>query len=256
MKICWDMLEDIYLTRSGTFRKNSVIYVYKEACMECGEPYLAEKRRQSKFCSHSCAVSGKNNPMYGIKLCGILSGYYKGGVSKSGLTIYNTCKDKLETYEDIRKQHNTELLEAKCAYCGKWFTPTYAAVNSRFIAINNLNCGEGRLYCSNNCKQACPTYNKQKYPKGFKHATSREVSTYLRQIVFERDDWECQKCGKTIKEIQLHCHHMDPATQNPMFQNDANSCITLCKDCHKSVHMQHGCRYVDLKCKKKLVITD
>lgn len=43
---------------------------------------------------------------------------------------------------------------------------------------------------------------------------------------------------------------MDPAAQNPMFQNDADSCITLCKDCHKFIHKQIGCRYIDLRCKK------
>jgi 5-methylcytosine-specific restriction endonuclease McrA len=96
-----------------------------------------------------------------------------------------------------------------------------------------------------------PTPSCKMYPKGFKHTTSREVSTYLRQMVLERDNWTCQICGKTIEEIQLHVHHMDPVAQNPMFQNDMDSCVTLCKICHKMVHSRRGCRYVDLQCKKK-----
>lgn len=186
------------------------------------------------------------------KMSGISNPSYRGGVTVKGLTTYDTHKDTLSLYEDIRKQEGTEVLEVKCTYCGQWFAPTRIAVNSRLMAINNLNRGEGRFYCSENCKQACPTYGQKKYPKGFKHTTSREVSTYLRQIVLKRDNWTCQICGRTSKEAQLHVHHMDPASQNPMFQNDIDSCVTLCKKCHAMVHSRRGCRYVDLRCKEKV----
>ena len=278
MKICWDMLEGVYLTRSGTFRKEADIYVYKEVCAKCGEPYLTIKSRQSKFCSHSCAMSGENNINYGINLSkehkkkiaianagktfsvetrkkiansvsGSLHPNYKGGVTKAGLVTYDGYKNTLGPYEEICRQTNTEILEVKCAYCGKWFSPTRNAVISRLAAINNLNKGEQRLYCSENCKQACPTYNMTQYPKGFKKATSREVSTYLRKIVLKRDNWTCQKCGKTIKEAALHCHHIKGYTQNKILANDVDNCITLCKNCHKEIHKQKGCRYVDLQCK-------
>jgi hypothetical protein len=92
------------------------------------------------------------------------------------------------------------------------------------MATIHLNNGECRLYCSENCKQACPTYWQQKYPKGFKHVTSREVNPYLRQMVLERDNWTCQICGKTSKEAQLHVHHMDPVAQNPMFTSYGSGC--------------------------------
>lgn len=36
--------------------------------------------------------------------------------------------------------------------------------------------------------------------------------------------------------------------QNKMLANDPDSCITLCKSCHKFVHSQEGCRYIDLTC--------
>ena len=268
MKICWDTLEGMYLSRNGYLRRGSSSYVEMDVCKWCGDPYLSDKGRLSMFCSSSCARCGENNPFFGKihtiesrkkmsknspSYKGSLCPSYRGGVFKLGLVTYSAYKDKLGIYEETRKQKNTEILEAKCVYCGKWFSPTRGAVNNRLAAINVLSHGEGRLYCSENCKQACPTYGKKLYPKGFKHVTSREVSTYLRQMVLERDNWTCQICGKTSKEAQLHCHHMDPATQNPMFQNVMDSCITLCKDCHKVVHRQRGCRYIDLRCKKEIV---
>ena len=269
MKICWDNLEGVCLTRNGTFRKGEATYVYREACIECGEPYLAQRRGYiSSFCGHSCASSGKNNVFFGKthsigsrrKMSksapshkGHLNHNYKGGIKVLGFTTYDTHKNTLGLYEDIRKQKDTKVLEVRCVYCGQWFAPTYGSVRSRMLATNSLDQGECRLYCSENCKQACPTFGKKLYPKGFKQVTSREVSTYLRKIVLERDNWECKKCGNTIEEAQLHVHHMDPAAQNPMFQNDADSCITLCKTCHKFVHRQQGCRYIDLRCKSRII---
>lgn len=274
MKICWGMLEGVYLTINGTFRKGSETYIYKESCIKCGEPYLAEKRRNTKFCSISCSSKDRGHSIEArkkiskvhtgkaisiehreklaksmSKRVGVLSPYYKGGITKLGLTLYDNYKDTLSLYEDIRKQEDTDLLEVKCAYCGQWFTPTRNSANHRLGAINNLNKGEHLFYCSDNCKQACPTFGMRNHPKGFKKATSREVSTYLRQIVFERDNWECQKCGKTGKEVALHCHHIKGYAQNKILANDVDNCITLCKGCHKEVHKLPGCRYVDLRCK-------
>jgi endogenous inhibitor of DNA gyrase (YacG/DUF329 family) len=86
-------------------------------------------------------------------MSGVLHSGYKGGVAILGLTTYGTHKSTLGLYEDVRKQEGTEVLEVKCVYCGRWFIPTRNAVSSRLRAINNLNKGEGRFYCSENCKQ-------------------------------------------------------------------------------------------------------
>ena len=261
MKICWDNLEGIHLTRNGTLVRNTSTYIYRDSCAKCGNPYLTRKDLQSSFCGKSCAQSGENHHMYGKthtietinkmsrSVTGVLNGNYKGGIRKLGLAAYTTYKAKLGHYESVRKQISTEILEVRCAYCGGWYTPTRDAVHNRLAAINNLDRGEHRFYCSDNCKESCPIYYQKKHPKGFKKATSREVSTYLRQIVFERDNWECQKCGKTGKEVALHCHHIKGYAQNKILANDVDNCITLCKGCHKEVHKLPGCRYVDLRCK-------
>ena len=268
MKICWDMLEGVYLTRKNTFRKGNVIYIYKDSCIRCEDPYLTRNSAQSEFCSFPCAQSGENSYRYGKhhnsefiktlskKMSGRLNPNYKGGVSEAGLVTYDSYKNTLGPYENVRKQKDTEVLEVMCAYCGRWYTPTNKSVNGRIRATMRLNGGECHLYCSENCKQSCPTYRQAKYPKGFKHTTSREVNSLVRQMVFERDNWTCQICGKTIKEAPLHVHHMDPATQNPMFQNDMDGCITLCMHCHKMAHKQHGCRYIDLRCKQPFITKD
>jgi 5-methylcytosine-specific restriction endonuclease McrA len=165
--------------------------------------------------------------------------------------LFKAYYKQLEVFEEIQRcPKKQNLLEAKCAYCGRWIKPTNLQVKNRLQAFNGTNLGESRFYCSENCKQACPTYNQNKYPKGFKQATSREVVPLLRQLVLERDNWTCQRCEATTETVQLHVHHIIPYAQNKMQANDPDSCITLCKKCHKEVHSQEGCKYSDLKCKE------
>ena len=83
-----------------------------------------------------------------------------------------------------------------------------------------------------------------------KPATSREVDVHFRQLVLERDDWTCQRCGAGT-EKQLHVHHIEGVVQQPGMANDLENGITLCKECHKFVHSQEGCHYTDLKCPKE-----
>lgn len=178
---------------------------------------------------------------------------WKGGVNDLNLPLYETYANKLsyaeKTRENTTKLAGYSLLEVRCAYCGKWFVPNRRDVISRIDSLEGRSSGERRLYCSDNCKKACPIFNQKKYPKGFKPATSREVQPELRQIVLERDGYRCTKCGEV--DVELHCHHIMGVVQNPIESADVDNCITLCKNCHKEVHQQKGCSYYELKCKKE-----
>jgi 5-methylcytosine-specific restriction endonuclease McrA len=157
--------------------------------------------------------------------------------------------DRLKQFEEIRCcPENKELLEVRCSYCGKWMKPTVVQTKNRLQVFNGTLRGEARFYCSEHCKQVCPIYDQNKYPKGFKQATSREVVPLLRQLVLARDNYTCQKCGATTETAQLHVHHIISYAQNKMQANDPDSCITFCKECHKKVHQQDGCKYIDLIC--------
>jgi 5-methylcytosine-specific restriction endonuclease McrA len=166
-----------------------------------------------------------------------------------GSVLFETYSRKLEVFEFVRPcPKSLELLEVKCAYCGKWMLPTTLQVNNRFQVFNGVRPGEHRFYCSENCKQSCPIYHKKLWPRGFKKATSREVVPLLRQLVLERDGYICQKCGATTETAQLHVHHEKSYTLNKIMANDPDNCWTLCKKCHLWVHSREGCRYSDLKC--------
>ena len=140
-------------------------------------------------------------------------------------------------------------LKAKCKYCDRWFYPTMSAVEARYRAsIGQMHYSENGLYCSSGCKKACPTFQRAWSEKEYKTGTSRESNALLRKLVLNRDKHQCTKCGAKGKKVELHCHHVIPATQNPMLSNDPDSCITLCKDCHKEIHRMAGCTYYELRC--------
>jgi len=51
----------------------------------------------------------------------------------------------------------------------------------------------------------------------------------LRKMVYQRDNFTCQKCGK--HEGKLQCHHIVPFRINE--DNSMNNLITLCIACHR-----------------------
>ena len=158
---------------------------------------------------------------------------------------YESNKDKLTIDESPRLNEDGISLEVKCRYCGKYHIPTNLQIKNRIQALNSKSGRENGLYCSDGCKESCPIYNQRLWPKGFKTATSREVQPELRQMVLLRDNYECQKCGSTES---LHCHHIWPLNESPITSADVGECVTLCKSCHKEIHMNvPGCSYGEMR---------
>jgi len=170
--------------------------------------------------------------------------------------IKSCYPEQLQKFEELQiDPKNSKYFQVKCTYCGGWFNPTTSMVQRRINFFKGLIPEESKFYCSNSCKQECPTF-KQKIEKKEKPGTSREIPAYLRKIVFERDNWSCQICGKNIQDdnIQLHCHHIIPAAVDQIQEYDQNNCLTLCKDHHRFVHknLTINCNYEQIKknCKK------
>ena len=210
---------------------------------DCGQEHTVRandlKEGKTKSCGCEQGLTGEKNPKW------------IGG--KSAIS-FDTYAEKIQFAEEVRRSpNNNVILETRCTYCGRWFKPSLSQISQRIRVLHGQrgNTGECRLYCSKNCKTSCPTYRKKYWPEGYKPATSREVQPQLRHMRLEIDDYTCQKCGKTIDEAELHCHHYTGTVQNPIESADVDNTITLCKLCHKWVHTQEGCRYFELRCGKK-----
>ena len=167
--------------------------------------------------------------------------------SRMGIKYNSIAFKELSKYDQTKQEGALGLV--KCAYCGKWINPSYSSVKGRLYSICNLNLGECRIYCDGDqCREACPTYKQKFYPKGFKQGTSREVDPLIRHMCMERDDYSCQRCEASGEGVILHAHHILSYKRNVMVANDIDNVITLCKDCHKSVHQKDGCKYHQLRC--------
>lgn len=68
-----------------------------------------------------------------------------------------------------------------------------------------------------------------------KHPRDWDYSVWIkfRKTVLDRDNHQCQHCGSYRN---LHVHHIKPWGSFPQDRFDTGNCITLCKDCHLSVH--------------------
>ena len=53
MKICWDNLENIYLSNKGNLRNGKLTF-YEYACEWCNEQFLGQANTWNRFCDKSC----------------------------------------------------------------------------------------------------------------------------------------------------------------------------------------------------------
>lgn len=68
------------------------------------------------------------------------------------------------------------------------------------------------------------------------HSDSRYVK--WRSMVYERDNWTCQTCGK--RGVELNAHHIKEWANYPELRYDLNNGVTLCVECHKLTNNYKG----------------
>ena len=80
---------------------------------------------------------------------GSKNGNYQG-IGK--YTSYKTYSNKLDIFELIRRNpENKNIIDVKCTYCNRWFSPTSISTNNRLFSFENKGYGVQRFYCSNDC---------------------------------------------------------------------------------------------------------
>ncbi len=180
---------------------------------------------------------------------------------------YDQFYDKISLYygeDEIRRDpDNPDLIQVRCQNqnCREWFNPSINQLYNRLHSIYGIDGGSNYMYCSDECKKSCAVFGQREFPKGFlkskkKSNNGREVPAGLRELVFDRDKYTCQKCGKSITDFPdliLQCHHIKPINEDPILEADKDNCITLCDECHKWVHLNiPGCSYIELQCTKTI----
>jgi len=143
-------------------------------------------------------------------------------------------------------------IEVKCYHCRKQFAPTNGQVKERIKGsdIKGKFAGQSNFYCSNGCKDSCPVYGHQ---ARYIDPRSKVINDYKfdqnllnvwAQDVKKRDNYTCQGCGAV--GVELHAHHIEPKSQNPIMAYDLDNGVSYCSECHSLAHSQDGCRLGDL----------
>jgi len=159
-----------------------------------------------------------------------------------------------------RSKHDPSVLELKCTYCGRYYSPSINQISNRIRSTaDNAKYVDIRLYCSTNCKQSCPMFSRTvdqlinvdaKINSETSIPLNREIQAQLRQMVLARDNYTCQKCGKHQDnlDVGLHAHRIEGIRHNPIESADIDMVITVCVNCHKEIHRQPGCTRQDMMC--------
>lgn len=274
MKICWDNLEGMLYIGNNTFRKNKrYSYLYIDSCLECGEPYLTCQTAPSDYCSMKCSIqnisketrrkmskaqlgrkhSEETKAKIGKYNKGKLNYFYKGGVKKKGLPLYDTYSSQIGWVEETRcfvNDQKLKLLEVRCSKCGKWFVPKLNNVKDRIKFLNGQRTAEALFYCSKECKNACPIFWKAKYPDGYnprkyrnesKFYTEAELAVWSKEVL-ERAKYKCEICGKKAE----HAHHIQPKKLEPGLALDPDNGLAVCEECHYKYGHKDECSTVNL----------
>jgi len=217
------------------------------------------------------AVSGEKNGFYGKKhtkenlkkyseaaklRIGKKNSNWRGGYSSKNIPKYDLYAPQIEWCEEVRRnKKDPNVLEVRCYKCKEWFAPSLISVYCRIKAINKQLGGEQHFYCSDGCKNSCSIYWKT--PKQIMKEDAiragrlqwlqleREVQPELRKLVIDIYGYQCVKCGSTEKG--LHCHHIYPASTDPIESADIDNCMMVCIDCHHEIHKKDGCKLGQLE---------
>lgn len=207
---------------------------------------MSEAHRGEKHCFFGRHHTKETKDKIRMALVKDKSPLWKGGAKERNISLYDTYAPQISWCEEVRRDSEDEkMLNVKCTYCGKWYSPKRTNVLSRIASLNNRSHGENRFYCSDECKHLCPIFWQKSRYKFQEGEYTREVQAELRQIVFSRDNYKCVKCDNNKS---LHCHHIEGIKWEPLISADVDMCVTLCRNCHKEVHKIDGCGYKDMRC--------
>ena len=199
-------------------------------CAWCGKEIKISPSKNSKnnFCNKECylAFHTQNTKEYTCEICG------KKFKSSQHQNANRFCSRKC-----YNKFHNIKDKIRICPVCGKKF--------------------EAKTSEDKYCSQECHLKNLHFIYKGEQHwnwqggiskeNNNRDSNEYKqwRKQVYQRDNYECKKCGSKIK---LNAHHILSWKYYPNLRYEVSNGITLCENCHIKIHQKYG-----YDCSKKMI---
>lgn len=183
-----------------------------KVCTRCKSTYHPTARTQ-KFCSRKCynLIGQPSRRKRAVSTCQICAAKFEHKSYRKAKYCSRSCWSK-------RRKPNI----ISCAGCPKKFDTK----------------DKRQKYCTAQCRHKhavgknAPAYKHGKCTTKLRHKLSNKLSIW-RKIVYKRDNWTCQHCGK---KGDINAHHVKPLAQYPKLALEPSNGITLCVDCHSKVH--------------------
>ena len=144
---------------------------------------------------------------------------------------YNPDKPEEKEIQVHCTNHNCPNSKEK----GGWFTPTRNQFKNRKDWLSNEGEDICCFYCSQECKDTCPSYRLRYDPfhNTEKPYTQEEYDVFNKEVLERqriRDKYNfCEICYLTEN---LHVHHEKPVKTHPLLALDPDNGIVLCQKCH------------------------
>jgi hypothetical protein len=205
-------------------------------CDICGDEFYSSNTK-TKTCSECSPFKGERNPNY------------KGATEQSTCI---GCGKVIEYYPSSKDGKWCSSCQEKRPWVDEGSAPESPLKGNRKVVECN-NCGSdidkpnSEVSDKNYCSMACLSEHRSEVYEGEGHPNWEEGYTNeytdgwwnAKQNVLRRDQYRCQKCGKSENEIgrKPDVHHIKPMRK---FENKTNAhtkdnLICLCRQCHHKV---------------------
>lgn len=203
-------------------------------CKGCGTEFYVGKA-QRKFCDACNPNAGEHNGNWKeakesttCESCETEFEYYPS--NEEG----HFCSDCVEadgTFEGTRFWRRGERVEQECDPCG----------TAREVLKSDVKRGD-RRFCDRNCLSEWMSENRR--GEDHYHWIDEETKytgrwRSVRRAALERDDYECQRCGKKMDEMdrELDVHHLVPVRSfdDPQEAHRLLNLVSHCRRCHRIV---------------------
>jgi hypothetical protein len=189
-------------------------------CLECGVQ-LINKRKEALFCGRECKGKHQFGSTRVSVTCGYCGNLFEKKASWANRSDVHYCSN--ECYHNYLHENNwTTIL---CEFCGiEKKLPLYR---------------EGARFCSKACDSEWRRTLTGELSPSWKCglSTENEIARTRADIkkwkilVFTRDNWTCQSCGK--RGGDLNAHHIKRFRDYPDLRATLDNGVTLCVPCHK-----------------------
>lgn len=150
-------------------------------------------------------------------------------------TAIANSKSTIEEVFQIAKEKDYDVLTKMITSCDD--TVQFICNKHQDYGVQNTSLYGMRRY-KNNCK-LCNVLSGEKH-YNWKGGISTERDSFMssyeylqwRRLVFKRDNYTCQHCGRNSTLVKLNAHHIKNYSQYPEIRTDVNNGITLCEECH------------------------